>query len=62
MDFLVRMLQQMGNVVETASLFESTGRAGKADRPVVAFMMEGIRDWHVWHPRSGVRCQRTWYV
>ena len=44
MDLLVGMLQQMGNVVEAAGIFEATGRARKAHRPVLAFRAEnGVR-------------------
>jgi hypothetical protein len=38
----VGMVQQMGNVVEAAGIFEATGRARKAHHPVLTFGAEGV--------------------
>src|ERR687895_238335 len=44
MELLLRMLQQVDNVVQATSLLETAGHAGKAQRPVVAFRAEnGVR-------------------
>ena len=42
MELLMRMVQQVGDIVQAAGLFEATGRARKAHRPVLAFRAEGV--------------------
>ena len=45
MDVVVGLLQQMGNVMEAAGVFEATDRAGKAQRPVLALRAEQVGAW-----------------
>lgn len=44
-NFLVRLLQEIGNVVQAAGIFESTSPAGKTYRPVFALGAKQIRSW-----------------
>jgi len=42
MDLVVRLLQEMRNIVQPTDVFEAAGFTGKAHRPVLAFVTEDV--------------------